>query len=91
MLDEDEDDEEEKKIGPHPDASTTLIFTNSQNNGKILTINSMFVWCYVSDHGSAWHVMHAYICDNTLANTGAMQLNLVKTLMVIYIRRVFCW
>ncbi len=29
----DEEDEEEKKIGPHPDGATTLIFTNTQNNG----------------------------------------------------------
>ena len=35
MLDE-EDDDEEKKFGPHPDASTTLIFTNKQNNGLYL-------------------------------------------------------
>lgn len=29
----DEDEDEEKKIGPHPDVSTTLIFTSHQNNG----------------------------------------------------------
>ena len=33
VLDEDDEDEE-KKVGPHPDASTTLIFTNRQNNGQ---------------------------------------------------------
>lgn len=32
MLD-DEDEEEEEKIGPHPDAATTLIFTEHPNNG----------------------------------------------------------
>ena len=36
-MEEDEDDEE-KKIGPHPDASTTLIFTNSQNNGMYVGV-----------------------------------------------------
>lgn len=34
MLDDDEDeDEEERKIGPHPDAATTLIFTDHQSKG----------------------------------------------------------
>lgn len=28
-----EEEDEENKIGPHPDAATTLIFTNRQNNG----------------------------------------------------------
>ncbi len=31
VLDE-EEEEEEQKIGPHPDAASTLIFTNCQNN-----------------------------------------------------------
>ena len=35
-LVDDDEDEEETKVGPHPDASTTLIFTNFQNNGKIV-------------------------------------------------------
>ena len=33
MLEEEEDEVEEvKKIGPHPDASTTLIFVNRPSN-----------------------------------------------------------
>lgn len=62
MLDEDEDDEEEKKIGPHPDASTTLIFTNSQNNGKILTIVCLCgVTCLTMDLHGMLLCMHTYV------------------------------
>jgi hypothetical protein len=39
ILDDDEE-EEERKIGPHPDAATTLIFTNHQNNGMLRVF-----WC----------------------------------------------
>ena len=41
MEEDEEEEEEEDKIGPHPDAATILLFTNRQNNGKIIIGNHL--------------------------------------------------
>ena len=56
MYEEDEDEDEENKIGPHPDATTTLIFTNRQNNGVLyfhcivcMSLSSFFYFLCISE------------------------------------------
>ena len=38
------EEEEEKKIGPHPETSTSVLFTNYQSNRKQLTDLLVSVW-----------------------------------------------